>query len=98
MGIAESRGQEPAVLVREGGARVRDLAPGLVGVPGLESVLDTPVPAAIKPAAAPAQLSLPRFCAASSSGRRMVARRLRLATLPVTLRGVRSRDSSGTWA
>ena len=57
MGIAESRGQEPAVLVREGGARVRDLAPGLVGVPGLESVLDTPVPAAIKPAAAPAQLS-----------------------------------------
>jgi lysine 2,3-aminomutase len=56
MGIAESRGHEPAVLVREGGARVRDLAPGLVGVPGLESVLDTPVPAAIKPAAAPVQL------------------------------------------
>lgn len=55
MGVAEKQQQGHAastgMLARESGAQLRDLAPGLVGVEGLESVLDTVVPAALRPPA-----------------------------------------------
>lgn len=56
MGVLEIKPAEMAMLAREGGPRVREIAPELSLLPGLESVLDVVVPAALKPAAPAALL------------------------------------------
>ena len=52
---------DTSMLARDGAPTVRETMPELVGVDGLEAMLDTPVPTALKPAASPETYAHRRF-------------------------------------